>query len=209
MTTKPPSLDAAYALQSPQDNRALYADWAQTYDSAFAASMDYQLPAHVARLFLASDAPGPVLDVGAGTGLVAQHIRALRQVEIDGLDISAEMLRVAAGKGHYRATIEADLTRPLDIAPQSYAGVVSAGTFTHGHVGPEALDGLLEIARPGAIFVLSVNAEHFAERGFDAKFAALAPRISGLRIETVPIYGPDAPEDRHDDQGHIAVFAKR
>lgn len=204
-----PSLDAAYALQTPEDNRALYDDWAETYDKNFAASMDYQLPAHVARLFLASGALGPVLDVGAGTGLVAQHIRAERQIEIDGLDISAEMLSIAARKGHYRATLQADLTQPLRIAPETYAGIVSAGTFTHGHVGPEVIDGLLAVARPGAVFVLSVNAEHFVARGFDAKFIALAPRISEFRIETVSIYGPGAPSGRQQDQGHIAIFQKR
>lgn len=203
-----PSLDAAYALETPEDNRVLYADWAKSYDSSFASAMDYQLPAHVARFFGISGAQGPVLDVGAGTGLVAQHIRAGSPVEIDALDLSAQMLAVAAGKGIYRRTIEADLTQALPIAPGTYGAVVCSGTFTHGHVGPEVLDGLVEVARPGAIFVLSVNAEHFEARGFEAKFAALAGVIKDFRIETVPIYGPGAPEERRADQGHIALFRK-
>jgi len=205
---KDPSLDAAYALTSPDDNRALYADWANTYDSGFAADMDYQLPRHVAEVFLRSGGSEPVLDVGAGTGLVAQHIRVSGPVIIDALDISRSMLDVAARKGIYRDTIEADLTQPLLIKPSVYASIVSSGTFTHGHVGPDALDELLRIAMPGAQFVLSVNAQHWAARGFETKFAQLEPVISGFEIVTVPIYGPGAPEGHRDDVGHIAVFRK-
>ena len=34
--------------------------------------------------------------------------------------------------------IEADLTEPIALADDRYAGIVSAGTFTHGHLGPAA-----------------------------------------------------------------------
>ena len=47
-----PSLQAAYALSSVDDNRRLYARWAKGYDQDFAADMDYVLPRHVAQQFL-------------------------------------------------------------------------------------------------------------------------------------------------------------
>ncbi len=205
---KDPDLNAAYALETPDDNRALYASWAQTYDSGFAKDMDYQLPAHVAGLFLASGARGPVLDVGAGTGLVGEVIAAERSLDVDALDISADMLAVAAAKGVYRRTIEGDLTATLPIPDGVYHSVISSGTFTHGHVGPDGLDEVLRVAAAGAQFVLSINAEHWEARGFEAKFAALEPQITSFEIITVPIYGPAAPIDHRDDQGHIAVFRK-
>ena len=173
-----PTLKAAYALKTPQDNLRLYRDWADTYDQSFAQSMDYQLPAHVAHLFADLGGEGPVLDVGAGTGLLAEALRTLSDVEIDALDLSTDMLAVAGQKGIYRNLIKADLTQSLSIAPDSYGGVVSSGTFTHGHVGPDSLDKLIAGARPGALFVLSVNAEHFEARGFAAKFEALADKIT-------------------------------
>lgn len=37
-----PDLDAAYALETPDDSRRLYADWAQTYDTSFAKDADYR-----------------------------------------------------------------------------------------------------------------------------------------------------------------------
>ena len=87
--------------------------------------------------------------------------------------------------------------------------MVSAGTFTHGHVGPDALDELLRVARKGAVFVLSINAAHFEARGFAAKFAALEPVIDRVEHRVVNIYGPGAEAAHQDDQAHIAVFWKR
>ena len=43
---------------------------------------------------------------------------------------------------------------------------MSAGTFTHGHVGPAAISNLLDVALSGAVFVISVNAAHFQSAGF-------------------------------------------
>tara|TARA_R110002110_G_scaffold105166_10_gene264594 strand:+ start:5828 stop:6460 length:633 start_codon:yes stop_codon:yes gene_type:complete len=210
MPEKEPDLDAAYALETPDDNRRLYADWARTYDDGFAKDMNYQLPRLVA-LVLAEvfQGPGPVLDVGAGTGLVAENMVMRDALAVDALDISADMLAVAAAKGLYRQTIEADLTGAIDLADGAYGAVVSSGTFTHGHVGPDALDELLRVARRGAFFVLSINAEHFEARGFAAKFAALADRIDALEHRMIHIYGPDAQDDHKDDLAHIAVFQKR
>ncbi|QFT58069.1 biotin biosynthesis protein BioC [Sulfitobacter sp. THAF37] len=205
-----PDLDKAYALQTPDDNRKLYADWAASYDSGFAADMDYQLPRLVA-LVLAEiyQGAGPVLDLGAGTGLVADHMLMRGTFDIDALDISPQMLETAAAKGHYRQTIAADLTKPLDIADATYDAVVSAGTFTHGHVGPDALDEVIRIARPGALFVLTINAEHFEARGFAAKFRALAPMVAELEHREVNIYGSKAAAPHRDDRAQIAIFRKR
>ncbi len=205
-----PDLDAAYALRTPEDSRKLYADWAESYDTSFAIDMDYHLPRMVA-LILSEAGPvsGPMLDVGAGTGLLAQNMPSRGTMEIDALDISPQMLAVAAGKGLYRKTIEADLTAPLTLTDGTYGAVVSSGTFTHGHVGPEALDELLRIARQGALFVLAVNEAHFEARGFAAKFAALEPRLDDLTFRTVNIYGEGAAAEHEADTARIAVFRKR
>jgi predicted TPR repeat methyltransferase len=210
MSDQEPDLNAASALETPEDNRRLYAQWATTYDQTFAERMEYRLPRIVA-LVLAEVfvGPGPVLDVGAGTGLVAQNMLMRSMFEIDALDISADMLAVAMAKGLYARAIEADLSGPLDLPDETYGAVVSAGTFTHGHVGPDALDELLRVARKGAVFVLSINAAHFEARGFAAKFAALEPVIDRVEHRVVNIYGPGAEAAHQDDQAHIAVFWKR
>jgi len=118
-------------------------------------------------------------------------------------------LAVAAEKGLYRDTIPGDLTAKLPIEDGVYDAVVSSGTFTHGHVGPDALDELLRVAKSGAQFVLSINATHFEARGFSAKFDSLEPHIDQLVHRLVDIYGPGADEDHKDDQAQITTFVKR
>jgi len=203
-----PNLDAAYALETPEDNLQLYGEWAETYDQNFAQDMDYLLPDHVAQAFAELGGIGPVLDVGAGTGLLGEALRRRSDAVIDALDLSSDMLAVAGQKGLYRNLIEADLTKSLPIEATQYGGVVSSGTFTHGHVGPDALDKLITIARPGALFVLSVNAEHFEARGFAAKFDALTAEIADYHIRTVSIYGTGADAAHAQDKGHLAVFRR-
>lgn len=205
-----PDLSAAYALETPEDNLRLYADWAESYDRTFAADMDYQMPKLVALIYAeVGHGRTPVLDVGAGTGLVVDAVLMRAGLQIDALDISPQMLKVAADKGHYRDTIVADLTKTLDLRDGSYDAIVSSGTFTHGHVGPDALDELLRVAQSGAVFVLAINKEHFEARGFAAKFASLETDIEGLDMRTVQIYGAGAKGDHKDDQALIAVFYKR
>ncbi len=207
MTDDSPSLTAAYALSSVDDNRRLYAAWAKGYDEEFALDMDYILPQHVARLFLEHGGNGAVLDVGAGTGLLGQllyeHCRP-----IDALDLSQEMLDAAAQKNIYRYFDAVDVTVPIDHLGRLYDGLVSSGTFTHGHVGPDAIDNLLPLARDGALFCLSVNKHHWAKTGFDSKFESLEPKIQNLTLVDVPIYGANATGPNRDDVGIIAIFRK-
>lgn len=188
-----PDLTAALALSGPDATLKLYRDWAESYDGGFARGMEYLLPDHVARAFLAAGGEGPVLDVGAGTGLCAAGLRAGGlAAEVDALDVSAEMLAQAAGKGLYRALIRADVTRSLPL-PRTYRGVVSSGTFTAGHVGPDAFGPLLDVALPGALFALSVNLRVWAQ-GFEDALARLEAegRIAARQTLEVAVYGQAA-----------------
>ena len=202
-----PDLAAAYALRTPEDSRRLYRDWASSYDEGFAAERDYIYHQEVARLYAErADPARPVLDIGAGTGLVGRALAAAGIATVDGLDISPEMLAVAAAKGGYRAVVEADLTARLPLEDGAYGGVVSAGTFTHGHVGPEALGEALRVAAPGAVLALGVNAAHFEAQGFAAAFDRLAEEgaLSPVEYVSIRIYGDRA---RHAERDHGALVA--
>ncbi|MFQ3301701.1 MAG: putative TPR repeat methyltransferase [Planktomarina sp.] len=209
--TKKPELDTAYSLKSPEDNKRLYAKWAQTYDHEFADHMGYALPARVADTFVSvvgSGEIGRVLDVGAGTGLVGQRLAAHGLVRIDALDISVEMLTVAASKGCYNAMIEGDLMGCLPIAADTYDFIISAGTFTHGHVDAAALDELLRITKPGALFCLSINSAYFVPAGFEGAFEGLAGRIQNLELRPVQFYLEEVSGPHAKDHGVIALFRK-
>lgn len=203
--SKTPNLKDAYALKSPQAVKDLYRDWADSYDIGFSVNQGYQIPREVALAFVAAGGAGPVLDVGAGTGLVGEQMQALDVQDIDGVDLSAEMLGVAATKGVYRDLIEADITKPLPNGPQ-YAGIVSAGTFTLGHVGPSGVVALLDAASPGAVFVIAVNAMHFESAGFAAMLNDMSDRITDLNFKDIRIYDDRADVKHRNDKARLLIF---
>lgn len=205
-----PDLDSAYALETPEDNLKLYRSWAETYDRTFVAAADYRLPGLVVQRFLAEGGGGPALDVGCGTGAVGEVLPG--EITLDGLDLSPEMLAVADTKGRYGRLIEANLKDPLPLADAAYQGVLSAGTFTHGHVGAEALPELVRILAPGAIAVVSIRDAVWRGFGFESGFAKLVAdgMTSPPTTEAERIYGaPDlAPEGHADDIGYITTFRR-
>lgn len=209
------SLEDAYALQTPEDNVALYRHWAETYDVEFARDRGYQYPQIIADIYARHSKPAdtPVLDVGSGTGLVAsalqEHHSVDAQLTIDGVDISPEMLAVSRTKNVYRHLFEADLTRSIDLPEKQYGAVVSAGTFTHGHVGPEALIKLLRLCRAGALFVIGVNGTAFDQYHFGSHFAALQADQHITPIEFIRVqYYATATDGHAADQGYAALFRK-
>ena len=120
---------------------------------------------------------GPLLDVGCGTGLVA--VALVRDAAgdgvdwvIDGVDISPEMLAVSAAKTRpdgrplYRRLIEADLTAHVDIANSASRGCSWRAHSPTVTLGPAALSALIRFGRPGAVFAIGINADHFAAMGF-------------------------------------------
>lgn len=205
---KTPDVDAAYGLDGPEAAKRLYEGWAETYDTDFAAASGYRAPGVVAAAYAAAGGAGPVLDVGAGTGLVGEALATLGVGPVDATDLSPEMLEIARGKGVYRALIEADILQGLPVEPGRYAGMVSAGTFTHGHVGPEALDALLRAAAPGALFVLSVHEGVYAPAGFEAKLDALGEAITALSLTPERIYAEGSDSPHADDRMFLVAFRK-
>jgi len=192
------TLQDAYAVETPDDSVELYKDWADSYDKDFIAATGYVAFQHAAQCFLQQqDRPaGPVLDVGCGTGAVGTVLRDGGVEVLDGIDISQEMLDQAQrkttrdGAPVYTRLIQADLTGRVAIDDNYYAGMVSAGTFTHGHLGPECLDELWRMAAPGAVCSIGVNAAHFDSQGFADKFAndARSGVITEPEINTIDTF---------------------
>ena len=170
----------AYSVETPEDNLDLYARWADTYESSFVADEGYVYHHGVADAFLENfiSRNEPILDVGCGTGLVGEALCANSsfQSSIEGLDLSSEMLeqarlkKTATGQPIYSDLHTGDLTTFLNLPDSTYSGIISCGTFTHGHVGPEAFDELYRIAQPGALFAIAINPDHFSNQGFETRF---------------------------------------
>ena len=202
-------LDGAYALKTPEDNRAYYQRFAATYDQDFAAGLGYIYPKAVADALLdLIDLPkGPVCDIGCGTGLVARHLKAKRtDMEIDGIDISSDMLAVAADKSLYQNLYEVDLTGDITSLPTGYAAIISAGTFTHGHLGPEPLSHLIRHCRAGGVFCIGVNRQHYQTHNFAECLASLVADnvITSPNLVETAIYARKA--EKHS--GDLALICQ-
>ncbi|HCK76853.1 MAG TPA: SAM-dependent methyltransferase [Gammaproteobacteria bacterium] len=191
-------LKRAYGLETPGQARALYRDWASTYDAHLEDGLHYRAPRRIAEMLadVLKDTTAVILDVGCGTGLVADHLVRCGFCVIDGLDFSPEMLAVADKKTIYRTLIEADLEKPLEIADGSYEAAICCGTFTHGHVGPKAMAEICRTLKRGAPFACTIHNHLWKEVGFAAEVSSLERQgIASLELVRDESYFDGAPSD--------------
>ena len=198
-------LNDAYSVKTPEDNIKLYKVWASSYDDDFAKKNDYRSPVLISNYYdkYSNKNDVPVLDVGAGTGLIAEVMNKKNTIDIDAIDISPEMLESAKSKNCYNKLIEADLTKNLDIDNNYYGAIVSAGTFTHGHIGPNALDELLRVTKPSGLFVITIHSKVYVNQNFEQKFQDINEQITDLTFHEEKAYGNNPDKDHGLSLIHI------
>ncbi len=180
-------LDAVYAAASDEELAEAYARWAADYDRHTVA-MGYCLPWLIAA-WIARHVPkgaGPLLDAGCGTGLSGPALAALGYDDLEGLDLSEEMLAIAASRNVYRNLEQAALGKKLPWADDHFAAFFSAGVFTVGHAPASAMDELVRITRPGGHAILTVRDTLIDAAGFAAGFAALESAGKWRAVEQSP-----------------------
>ena len=162
----------------------VYEKWASTYnDEVGDKAQNYVGPDIVAHAALEASSDRiptertiSILDAGCGTGLAGQALaKASEEISIDGIDLSAAMLRVASQTGVYRKLVQADLTRQLvDLPDEAYDIVTCVGTFTQGHVGPTpALREFVRVSKDNAIIAATALGDIWASGGFKAEVEKL------------------------------------
>lgn len=171
-----PLLERAYALSGSDEARALYDEWADSYDSDLSDdSQGYVAPETAAETVArTTGVDGEILDAGCGTGLVGVALAARGARTIDGVDLSPGMLEKAEQTGVYRRLAPADLSRALPVPADSYDVVVCVGTLTHGHVGPGAFGEFVRLTRPGGTIVATVLDDIWDSGGYRAEVDRLA-----------------------------------
>ena len=191
-------VDAAYHLEDEASLVEFYRQWAEDYDHQMLDELGYISPATLTGLLCRHlpDKNAAILDVGCGTGLTCVPLAEAGYRNLDGIDLSPEMVRVAAERGIYRELLVGDLNQALDRDDASYDGIVSTGTFTHGHVGPGPLDELFRILKPGGILACSVHQDLWESMGFRVRFDALADQgvATCLVLEHGSYYRDSPPE---------------
>ena len=200
------TLENAYDLKSPADNIKLYSVWAETYDMDFINEMQYQLHFSVADEFILNGGEGLVLDVGAGTGALAQALLQKGKFSIEATDISEEMLEIAKSKNIYKRSFLSDLTKEVPVDNSFYDGVVSSGTFTHGHVGPSSIRELVRVTKPGGLITISVNEKHWISLDFAGEVENLNQYTRNCTLNKISIYGEQSKHDHKDDKAIILTI---
>jgi ubiquinone/menaquinone biosynthesis C-methylase UbiE len=190
---------------------ALYDKWAKAYVADLSLA-GYKAPENGAEHFRANlpkhldPATAKVLDCGCGTGLVgAQLMLRTDRVpfcNLHGVDFSLGMLEQARDKP-YRSLQQGNVLKPLDIADNEFDSLVTVGMFTAGNVGPEALDQLMRIVKPGGIVTATIQDHIYEPEGFPAKIAALEKAGVCTVIEHAKIVTMES----LDTYGHCVTFA--
>lgn len=154
-----PTGDDGWLLQGsadPGEISAYYDRWAETYDDDL-DTWSYRSPAAIAG-FVVEHAPDvrSVLDAGCGTGLAG---RALRRAGfdgvLDGIDVSAASVSVAAGSDTYTTLAVADLQQPFDIADDRYDALMCVGVMTYLPDVEATWREFSRVVAPGGVVALS------------------------------------------------------
>ncbi len=155
---------------------AAYAEWAQAYDHDLLDELGYVAPLIASESLVAQldDRQARILDAGCGTGIVGTLLHQHGFTRIDGFDYSGDMLDQARSKSVYSELIQGDLMAPLAIPDDRYDAVISVGTFTCAHVGPQALPELARITRPGGRVCFTVRDQAWEEEPYRETLDALA-----------------------------------
>ena len=156
------------------DNRLMevYRDWAKKYDYdndhvLGTVSQPKSVNLLTTRL---KDKNAEIIDVGCGTGLVGENLKAKDFIYFDGLDISKDMLSIAKSRG-YRNLFLGSLNKQLPVLDDAYDAAMCIGVFTHGHVSSDRFNELCRIVKPGGYVCFTINEGVFEEYGFKEMIA--------------------------------------
>ena len=152
----------------------IYDEWAKDYDRHIWSSGNpyIAISAGMAGKYI-DGYEASILDVGCGTGNMAQLLYQMGFNNLEGLDPSEGMLAVADHKGIYRKLHKLFLADEVGLPDASYDAVVAAGVLTHGHAPLESLDGILKLTKSGGVIIFSLSEIAHNEMGFGEKIAQL------------------------------------
>lgn len=201
------NVERVYCARTDDELAAAYDAWAEDYDRDL-ISLGYRIPGVVAGYFgrYVDSAAAPVLDAGAGTGLLGEALAVIGYRDMVGIDLSQGMLGAAARKNVYRDLHWMRLGGPLDFPDDHFAATASGGTFTEGHAKPDSFDELIRITRPGGHMIFSIRVDGGVGEEFLARQDALEREGKWSALEAT-----DAFQSMPVGEGHVLhrVFVYR
>jgi predicted TPR repeat methyltransferase len=150
---------------------ALFDQYAPKFETSLVDRLGYQVPdlldgllaTEMDRLGLSTfDA---ALDLGCGTGLMGQRLRA-KVGFLEGIDLSAAMIAETARKGIYDSLDKAELVEFLARRPAQSDLVTAADVFIYCGALPPVLAVVVPAMRPGGLLAFSLEAHDGEEQVF-------------------------------------------
>ncbi|MEJ2870127.1 methyltransferase domain-containing protein [Actinomycetospora sp. OC33-EN08] len=193
--------ERARASATPAETRAVYDEWAATYDDDLAGpgGDDYPLPGVVADVVARLDDPrADVLDAACGTGLVGAALARHGFTSVDGLDVSPRMIARARKRRVYHDLGPADLSQRLPGAPDKFGVVTCVNALEPGHLPTSAIVEFARVVHRGGHLVLTASTDAWPE--VDAHLRRLAARRIARVVEVV-----EAPLHPSSDAAHVVA----
>lgn len=166
-------LSKLYEIDTVEDTRRHYNEWAASYDAEITKN-GYATPARCAAALaeFALDKSAPILDIGCGTGISGLALRSVGFTHIDGSDLSDEMLNVARAKESvYHELWKTDLDDPFPFETGTYTNFSAMGVISSGHAEAPIIDAILAVMPVGGLFVFSLSDHALEDPTFEARVA--------------------------------------
>ena len=167
-----------YKLKTTEEIMKYYDEWGtdNKYDKDM-VEWDYTGPKETVDTFkkYANNKEIKIYDAGCGTGLVGVELKKSGYTNFDGVDLSQKLLDLIPN-GLYKNLSKTDLNQPLNISDNEYGSVLCVGTFTFGHVKPQALNEFIRITKNKGLICFTINEGIYEEYGFDKKINELTEK---------------------------------
>ena len=152
------------------DSRELYASWASTYDNEVQKN-GYVTPERVAKALkdIVTNQSEVILDYGCGTGLSGSALQAVGFTNIDGLDISQEMVTLAEKKSIYKKLTVFDPSTKIPVHADQYKIITAIGVIGAGAAPLEVFDNLFSLLPPSGLFAFSFNDHTLSDPNYEEK----------------------------------------
>ena len=152
------------------DSRELYASWASTYDNEVQKN-GYVTPERVANALkdVVANQSEMILDYGCGTGLSGFALQAVGFTNIDGLDVSQEMVSLAEKKSIYKKLTVFDPSTKIPVHADQYKIITAIGVIGAGAAPLEVFDNLFSLLPPSGLFAFSFNDHTLSDPNYEEK----------------------------------------
>lgn len=147
---------------------ALFDDYAPRFDHSLVEKLAYRVPERIAEMVgdvvaQRGSAPlGRALDLGCGTGLVGEQVRAMTD-RLEGVDLSARMLAVARRKGIYDALAQDDLVGFLAADTTGADLIIAADVLNYVGELDVPLSAARTVLRAGGLLAFSLETHEGGE----------------------------------------------